>query len=34
LLEKNKISALFVVNEDNTPVGIIHLHDLVQAKIV
>lgn len=33
LMEKNKITALFIVNNENYPIGIIHLHDLLRAGI-
>lgn len=33
ILNARKITALFVVDEDNRPVGIIHLHDLLRAGV-
>ena len=32
MLNSSKITALFVV-EDGTPVGIVHLHDLLRAGV-
>lgn len=34
LMETYKITALIVVNEQNMPQGVIHLHDLLQAGVV
>ncbi len=34
LLEHFKIMALIVINENNNPIGIIHLHDLMKAGVV
>lgn len=33
LMEKHKITALFIVDVDKKPVGLIHLHDLLRAGI-
>lgn len=33
LMEKYSITALAVVNEDNVPVGVIHVHDLLRAGV-
>jgi len=33
ILNARKITALFVVDDDNRPVGIIHLHDLLRAGV-
>lgn len=33
LMEKHKITALFIVDIDKKPIGIIHLHDLLRAGI-
>jgi arabinose-5-phosphate isomerase len=33
LMEDNEITALVVIEEDKTPVGIVHLHDLLKAGI-
>ena len=34
IMNKNKINALVVVNDENAPVGILHVHDLLRAGIV
>ncbi|MEE9442646.1 MAG: KpsF/GutQ family sugar-phosphate isomerase [candidate division Zixibacteria bacterium] len=34
MCEKYKITALVAVDDDNRPVGIIHLHDILQSKLV
>ena len=34
IMEKHSISSLFVVDSDAHPIGIIHLHDLIKAKLV
>lgn len=34
LLEKHKISALIVVNEDRCPIGVLHLHDFLRAGVI
>lgn len=34
IMEENKISALVVTGEDNTLVGIVHMHDLLRAGVV
>lgn len=34
IMEKFRISILIVVNDDNHPVGIIHMHDLLKAGVV
>ncbi|MFH1700806.1 MAG: KpsF/GutQ family sugar-phosphate isomerase [Candidatus Zixiibacteriota bacterium] len=34
ICEKYKITALVAVNDDNRPIGIIHLHDILQSKLV
>ena len=31
MMEKTKITNLIILNDDNTPKGVIHLHDLIQA---
>jgi len=33
IMEDSKISALVILDDDNRPVGVIHLHDLLQAGI-
>ncbi len=33
LMENNKITALMVVDENKKPLGVLHMHDLIQAKI-
>ena len=33
IMEENKITVLFVVDEQNQPIGIIHFHDLLKAGI-
>lgn len=33
LMEQYKITALVVVSEDNSPVGIVHMHDLLRAGV-
>ena len=34
LMEKYSITALAVVNDDNKPIGIVHIHDLLKAGVV
>ncbi|OGQ15589.1 MAG: D-arabinose 5-phosphate isomerase [Deltaproteobacteria bacterium RIFCSPHIGHO2_02_FULL_40_11] len=34
LMEKHKITSLFIVDKKSYPIGIIHLHDLVRAKLI
>ncbi|MBI3019246.1 MAG: KpsF/GutQ family sugar-phosphate isomerase [Deltaproteobacteria bacterium] len=34
LMEKHSITSLFILNEKSYPIGIIHLHDLIKARIV
>ena len=34
IMEKHSITSLFILNEKVYPVGIIHLHDLIKARIV
>lgn len=34
IMEENKITALVVLDDDRRPVGLIHVHDLLQSKIV
>ena len=34
ILEKRKISALVVVDEDNRQIGVLHLHDLLRASVL
>jgi arabinose-5-phosphate isomerase len=33
LMQKNKITSLVIVNDDNTPYGVIHLHNLLNAGV-
>jgi len=33
-MENYGITALIVVNEEKKPIGIIHLHDLMRAKVI
>ena len=33
LMERNEISVLIAVNNENIPVGMIHLHDILKAGI-
>ena len=33
LMEKFSITALAVVDEDNKPIGVIHIHDLLRAGV-
>ena len=33
LMEKHSITALPVVGDDNIPVGVIHVHDLLRAGV-
>lgn len=34
LMEKYSITALAVVDDDNTPIGVVHIHDLLKAGVV
>lgn len=34
IMETHKITALIVTNEQNTPVGVIHLHDILRAGLI
>lgn len=34
IMEKNKITGLLVTAEDNTAIGIIHMHDLIHAGVI
>lgn len=34
IMEKHKITALFVTDKNSYPIGIIHLHDLITSKVV
>lgn len=34
LMEKHSITSLFILNDNFYPIGIIHLHDLIKARIV
>jgi arabinose-5-phosphate isomerase len=34
IMEKHKITSLVVVDKQNKPVGIIHIHDLLRAGVV
>lgn len=34
IMEKHSITSLFILNENSYPIGIIHLHDLIKARIV
>ena len=34
IMEKHKITCLMIVDDDNHPVGIVHLHDILQARVV
>lgn len=34
LMEKNKITALIVTNENNHPIGVVHLHDILRAGVM
>lgn len=34
LMEKHSITALAVVSEDNTPISVVHIHDLLKAGVV
>lgn len=34
IMEKHSITSLFVANERSYPIGIIHIHDLIKARIV
>lgn len=34
IMEKHKITSLFITRQDNYPIGIIHLHDLLHSKII
>ncbi len=34
LCEKHKITVLIVADSDNKPIGVIHLHDILQSKLV
>ena len=33
LMEKHSITSLAIVDTDNTPIGLIHIHDLLRAKV-
>ena len=33
LMEKYSITSLVCINENNEPLGIVHIHDLLKAKI-
>ncbi|MDR2341682.1 MAG: KpsF/GutQ family sugar-phosphate isomerase, partial [Campylobacteraceae bacterium] len=32
-LEQYKIQLLVIVNKDNIPIGVLHIHDLIEAGI-
>ena len=34
LMEKYSITALPVVNDDNKPIGVVHIHDILKAGVV
>jgi len=34
VMEKFKITALFVVNDNHQPIGIVHMHDMLKAGLV
>lgn len=34
LMEKNKITALIITNDNNHPIGVIHLHDILRAGVM
>ena len=34
LMERNSITCLIVVDEQNKPVGAVHMHDLLKAGVV
>lgn len=34
IMEEKKITALIVVDEDNHPVGVVHLHDILRAGVI
>lgn len=34
LMETHKITALVVINADEMPIGIVHMHDLLQARVI
>lgn len=34
IMEENKITALVVVDEDNHPIGVVHLHDILRAGVI
>jgi len=34
IMETHKITALIITNEQNTPVGVIHLHDILRAGLI
>lgn len=34
LMEKNKITALIITNDNDHPIGVIHLHDILRAGII
>ncbi|PCK09524.1 MAG: D-arabinose 5-phosphate isomerase [Alteromonadaceae bacterium] len=34
IMEKKKVTALVVENDDNTPIGVLHMHDLLRAGII
>jgi len=33
IMEKNKITALLVIQENNRPIGVVHMHDLLRAGV-
>jgi len=34
MMENYKITSLIVINEEHSPIGIVHMHDLLQARVV
>ena len=34
VMEKHSITSLAVVNEQNIPIGLLHIHDLLRAGVV
>ncbi|MFK5969513.1 MAG: CBS domain-containing protein [Candidatus Marithrix sp.] len=34
MMQTHKITALLVVNEQQTLIGVLHMHDLLRAKVV
>jgi arabinose-5-phosphate isomerase len=33
-METHKITALIVLDDHQTPIGVVHMHDLIQARVV